>query len=810
MNCIFICVFNQLKYVDMFFLLLESIFIYGNIDINTNILVYTSTQFMNIIKTNPLFDEEKIKFEINDTYNNIDKACKARLDLFNLSSINKYSKILYLDTDILVKDDISRVFNVCKNNILYVLEEGNLETETHDNHGKILFGDELNNYQDKTAFTSGILLFNNCEKINTLFKKINEDIANRPYNFTCYDQPYIIYNSFKYNLYNNKILKSLVVNNDSNIYSDKVIHHFPGGPGIYKYKIEKMNNFLDNMKKNYNIITKTLFQTSKTPHEQYVLDMINFNLGSNWTYEFYNDDDVIQFFINNPIYELPDIIQKYNSFKKGAHKADLFRYYYLYIKGGFFMDSDAMLYNNIETIVKDYNFVSVNSSCHPGTIFQGILGASPKNKIIKQALYYAYNTNPIVLDNNYHFFCGQLYNIIKQYEFGYNIKLYEETRLGTEDKIHDGKTILFKHYWKNKIIPHMQLPIVIKDKLINTNPLIEHTNWNNYKKNEINLFDYRVLTMYDIPNKLIRLGPKQDGGYIIADGLDYNLFISCGIANDIRFEEAFLNIYKIKCIAFDGTIKTFPSHKNNIEWIQKNIDFFNTEKTTNLKEYIKDNNNIFLKMDIEGSEFNWLDSMTENELQKFNQIVIEVHWPFDIYRMSTLAKLNKTHYIIHIHGNNYCAKDVPKHLNTGRTYDGTVTINNKNLPPLRLPEVFEITYINKTFCDNSSVKIKSSLFPTSIDYPNNPNAKDINFSIPILPKLENKTYSWENSYIKFLENFKMNAFGEGEYTIIDNKNIIAHFGGNEYKIEFNDDYTQFSSTRNTDLQIVNGKEIKYQ
>ena len=40
MNCIFICVFNQEQYVDMFFILLESIFIYGNLN-NTDILVYT-------------------------------------------------------------------------------------------------------------------------------------------------------------------------------------------------------------------------------------------------------------------------------------------------------------------------------------------------------------------------------------------------------------------------------------------------------------------------------------------------------------------------------------------------------------------------------------------------------------------------------------------------------------------------------------------------------------------------------------------------------------------------------------------------
>ena len=246
MNCIFVCVFNQEKYVDMFFLLLESILIYGNLDDNTNILVYTSTQFMNVIKRSHLFCD-KIKFEINDTYHNIDKACKARLDLFNLPSLVNYNKILYLDTDILVKDNINKVFNVCEEDILYVLEEGDI-ISNYDYWGKPLFGNEITNYKDKSAFTSGILLFNNCEKIKDLFNKIKEDIIKRPYNFSCFDQPYIIYNAFKYNLYNNKILKSLVVNRNNNIHSDKVIHHFPGGPGIYQHKIDAMTIFLNKIK----------------------------------------------------------------------------------------------------------------------------------------------------------------------------------------------------------------------------------------------------------------------------------------------------------------------------------------------------------------------------------------------------------------------------------------------------------------------------------------------------------------------------------------------------------------------------------
>jgi hypothetical protein len=71
--------------------------------------------------------------------------------------------------------------------------------------------------------------------------------------------------------------------------------------------------------------------------------------------------------------------------------------------------------------------------------------------------------------------------------------------------------------------------------------------------------------------------------------------------------------------------------------------------------------------------------------------------------------------------------------------------------------------------------------------------------------IKNKRYSWGDSYIKFLDDCKMDAFGEGNYTVIDNYNIVAFFGCREHNIKFNDDYTEYISTRTDDLCIVTGK-----
>lgn len=121
MNCIFCCIFNDKKYINKFNLFLENIRINGNLNENMQILVYTSTIFMNIIKEYNLFDSNKILFEINDSYDNINMACKARADLFNLPSRIKYERMFYLDldldTDIIINDDILKLLNIYNDDI---------------------------------------------------------------------------------------------------------------------------------------------------------------------------------------------------------------------------------------------------------------------------------------------------------------------------------------------------------------------------------------------------------------------------------------------------------------------------------------------------------------------------------------------------------------------------------------------------------------------------------------------------------------------------------------------------------------------
>ena len=132
------------------------------------------------------------------------------------------------------------------------------------------------------------------------------------------------------------------------------------------------------------MIPKVIVQTSRRGIPEYVKNMILEN-SAGWSYRHFNYHEALSFFLDNPDKEFPDVFNKFCSYSYGEHRADLFRYYYLYVKGGVYIDSDAMIEDNIENIAQDFDFFSVNSTYLPGSIFQGFIGCTPKNIIIYES-----------------------------------------------------------------------------------------------------------------------------------------------------------------------------------------------------------------------------------------------------------------------------------------------------------------------------------------------------------------------------------------------------------------------------------------
>jgi len=223
--------------------------------------------------------------------------------------------------------------------------------------------------------------------------------------------------------------------------------------------------------------------------------------------------------------------------------------------------------------------------------------------------------------------------------------------------------------------------------------------------------DQNVLTCYQSQHNKVRIGRDNDGGYVICElpNVKYGCLLSGGIKDDISFEEDCLKKYPyLKCYAFDGTINSINTDFKNIFFTKKNIG--NKDNETNLHNIINSHENIFVKMDIEGSEVEWISTLDDNHLKKFAQIVIEIHYPNKLRHKNMFDKLNKHHLLVHIHANNW-EKKIDK-------------ING-----IIIPNVFECTYVNKNFL-KEPYHLNTSKIPSNIDQPNCKDRPDIKMNYP--------------------------------------------------------------------------------
>ena len=216
-----------------------------------------------------------------------------------------------------------------------------------------------------------------------------------------------------------------------------------------------------------------------------------------------------------------------------------------------------------------------------------------------------------------------------------------------------------------------------------------------------------LITHHPFNNK-IRLGINRDGGYVIVDGYDYDFFISGGVGTDVSFEFDFIEKYKINGVVLDGTVEA-PNLPEGLSFVRKNIGNKNNDNLSDLVKYIQDYENIFLKLDIEGGEWNLFTSEFANHLDKIKQITIELHHLFSNNPriLQSLELLSKTHHLVHVHENNNCHV----FFNIGNNH---------------YPETLELTFLRK---DCRVRSLNDVPFPLEgIDFPNaNYENHDLNF-----------------------------------------------------------------------------------
>ena len=284
-NLIYFTIFGNIDYINLVNLLALSTRLFGDPNDDIEYLVITIDDFVEPL--NEIFNKLllNLKFYIIDNSNFL-ILLSSRLLIFNYEDINNYKKILYIDTDILITNNINRLFCDSITNKLYALEEGIISDQFH---GREFFDFSKINPSTK-GFTSGILLFNNCDEIKELFKIIFEHIEHNIQNNKpkpiAFDQAFINYHAINNNLYNNTYLKNLCINNPEDYkFNYHIISHFPGGVGNYEDKVKRM--------KHYFLYLYDFFPFMSN-YDNYYL-----NRKFEWKHDCFNTNGYIKFLENN-------------------------------------------------------------------------------------------------------------------------------------------------------------------------------------------------------------------------------------------------------------------------------------------------------------------------------------------------------------------------------------------------------------------------------------------------------------------------------------------------------------------------------
>ena len=108
-NLLYFCVFHNRDYLKLVNILLSSLRLFDS-NKNMDILVLTSLDFRGYLLNLSDTIGIKLNFKFFE-FSNMQSSAIARLYIYNYENINNYDKILYIDSDIIVQNDLTTLFN---------------------------------------------------------------------------------------------------------------------------------------------------------------------------------------------------------------------------------------------------------------------------------------------------------------------------------------------------------------------------------------------------------------------------------------------------------------------------------------------------------------------------------------------------------------------------------------------------------------------------------------------------------------------------------------------------------------------------
>jgi hypothetical protein len=296
---------------------------------------------------------------------------------------------------------------------------------------------------------------------------------------------------------------------------------------------------------------------------------------------------------------------------------------------------------------------------------------------------------------------------------------------------------------------------------------------------------FTLLQPQNIHQEKKRLGPQQDGGYVMPVSVleKCDALFTYGVGGETRYEEEFSRDYKKPVYMFDHTLPVAP-YLPHICTVDENIKFFREGlgSEPNCRDFlahyaeIQKTGEVFLKIDIEGGEYDYLLNVDMEALSKVvTGINLEFHWlheePRQVKMIEVMKRLNQYFVMNHIHANNW--------------------VNMFPLDGRMIPIVLEMSFINKRHVESFEPDLQQ--FPVAgLDWPNKPDAPDHKLEfLNWLPRSNQEIYISLTTVPKRLANWEqaqqnldalLNQKTGIEYKVLLNLPKVHRITGEEYVI----------------------------
>ena len=214
-DCICLRLWNDDRYIDVLYNQLDSIYTFGNLNDNTDIILYTSETYKNKI-----IDSHLINDRVNiQLFNNNPSYRTLLLDQFDLPILKEYNKVLYLDINVLVHGDLNQLLNSIEDDKVFT-----------------------NGPEDGNSITpSAFIMYKNSETITKFFDDMRKSMTKLPQ--TVIDCTVVCNIACKNKLLNVS-LNNLVTIKPARPSTNILLAHYPEDPNRFMVKQADQLDFL--------------------------------------------------------------------------------------------------------------------------------------------------------------------------------------------------------------------------------------------------------------------------------------------------------------------------------------------------------------------------------------------------------------------------------------------------------------------------------------------------------------------------------------------------------------------------------------